>query len=435
MNTKSVLEARVYPNLTLLVIMAVTVIAFLPSLFNGFQMGWDDQWMVVNPITPKGLDIVVMKHYFTEGYHGQYSPLNQLMYSILYAIDGYNPMVYHAACLIFHLLNIVLVYRILGMIMSDCCCQLDYSRIYYIVILCSVFFAIHPLQVESVAWISASKNVLSTFFYLLASYIFIIYIKQGGLLYYLTTIVLFGLAYLVKEQVVTFSLWITLLYTWYGNNPRTLKFWKTLSPLYAISFVCGLFLLFPVFSYDSYIQGGTYQWWQRLVFAFYSFTTYFCKWIFPSNLSWMYHFPVPLGSPLPEWMLLYPILVCVITISFWKSICNRYISSALLFTLVHLLFVLHFIVLPRAAIIADRYMYLPILGFSFIFAYIITSPGVFNKCGKIIPILVVLQIVAYSVFTHLRTMDWKDSQTLKKELYRDNDSLLTTTIKQNEKNE
>ena len=80
-------------------------------------------------------------------------------------------------------------------------------------------------------------------------------------------------------------------------------------------------------------------------------------------------------------------------------------------------------------------MYLPILGFSFIFAYIITSPGVFNKCGKIIPILVVLQIVAYSVFTHLRTMDWKDSQTLKKELYRDNDSLLTTTIKQNEKNE
>ncbi len=205
--------------LPLLGICLLTVCAFLPTFWNGFQMEWDDQWMVMNPLTVSRLDWASLVAIFTIRSHGQWAPVNQLLYTLLFHVDEYNPLVFHAASLAMHLVNVGLLYAGLRML----------------------------------------------------------------------------LAYMSKEQTVVFPLLATLLCLWYGYRPAQKRFWITLVPLYVLALLLGLHEVFWVASYDLYVGGDTYAWWQRLFFCFYSVATYLFKWICPTGLSWMYLFPMGAG--------------------------------------------------------------------------------------------------------------------------------------------
>lgn len=398
---------------TLLCICLLTVLAYLPTFTNDFQMGWDDQWMVKNDFTSNGLDWEKIKESFLTGVSGQYDPINQLMYTFLYSIGGFNPMLFHTASLLLHLCNAGCVYVLIYTILKDCT-SLGSERNYRIVLICTLLFAIHPLQVESVAWISASKIVLSTLFYLLSGITLIRFFKTDRYRYYVCTALFFVLSYLCKEACVGFPLWATLICLWYGITPRKARFWKVLLPLYVISLFMGLHTVFVVTSYNQYLEGETYVWWQRVVFCFYAMVTYVFKWMMPLHLNWMYHYPVSIGESLPLWILPYPLLFCVLVYSLWGWIKNHYVASALLFSLVHLVFVLHLIVLPRGAVIADRYMYLPLLGLNAILAYVLTEPRLATKRKVVTFGLIALYLISTGM-TYQRVGDWKDSPTLKGE--------------------
>ncbi len=400
-------------------ILGITFISFWPTFFNDFQMQWDDQWQVTNSYTTNGLGMAELRTSFIKGISEQYDPLNQLMYSLLWHIDGYNPILFHAACLLLHLANVCCVYYILRTILKDCT-SLETGRIRWMVYITTIIFAIHPLQVESVAWISASKIVLSTLFYLLAGIMLIRFLKMGGTWNYIFSILFVLFSYFSKEAAVTFPLWATLLCLWYGHSPRKFDFWKILVPLYVIALFLGLHIIFVVTSYDQYVQGDTYMWWQRIVFSFYSLATYLFKWFVPINLSWMYQYPANMGEALPAWLLPYPLLVCILVYALWEWIRKPFFASAIVFLLIHLLFVLHILVLPRDAVIADRYMYLPMLGLNVILAYLLTSHIVGRNYKKIVTVLFVLLILLCTILSYQRTKEWKDSATLKNEEVIDN---------------
>ena len=394
-------------------ILILTVLIFLPTFNNDFQMEWDDQWMLHNPFTPEGLKWGIIKLYFAKGFTGQYSPINQLMYSLLYAIDGYNPFVYHTASLFIHLINIICVFALTNIILSDCLTKEKQLSIKFIIFVSTLIFAIHPLQVESVAWISASKILLSSTFYLLAGISFVSFIKKRHFFLYAITFVLFVLSYLTKEQTVTFPLFATLICYWYKIKPNKIKFWKYVCPLYGLAILCGLHFLYSVSSYEQFADTSVYVWWQRLIYCFYSIVSYFFKWLFPSNLDWMYEFPAPYGESMPVWLILYPILFCTFLLCFWDKVKNRLIVSSLLITFINLLLVLHLFILPRGAVIADRYMYLPIIGINIIFAYYM---GIIRKRHKRFSYSILFCIgLLFSFLTFYRTQDWKNSTTLKKE--------------------
>ncbi len=403
----------------LLGILVLTVITFWPTFSNGFQMEWDDQWQVLNSYTSGGLSLAELRISFTRGISGQYDPLNQLMYSLLWRIDGYNSMIFHAACLFLHLTNVYCIFALVRTIVEDCT-SLKSDRIQWIVVVTTIFFAIHPLQVESVAWISASKIVMSTLFYLLAGMSLIHFIKEGGFVRYTLVFVFMLFSYFSKETAVTFPLWATLLCLWYGLSPHENRFWRILIPIYLAALLLGCHAIFVVTSYHRYLGEGTFIWWQRIVYCFYSIVTYLFKWLFPLNLSWMYRYPTPLGESLPSWLLSYPLLFSILIYALWERIRHPYISSALMFSLIHLLFVLHLIVLPREAVVADRYMYLPLVGLNFIFAYVLTSPLILRSYRKGVFSAVLLLVVVSSCLAYSRTKDWVDSSTLKKEKVIDN---------------
>ena len=393
-------------------ITVLTVIAFWPTFTNGFQMGWDDQWMVVNSQTVGRLGKYLFLDIFTVPSHGQIAPINQIMYTLLYRGFGFNPLAYHIACLIIHLINIYLLYIGLRMILHDCT-KIPTQRAKWIVVITTILFAIHPLQVESVAWISASKIPLSTAFYFAGAIMLIKYLRKTNYRWYVGALLMQLLAYLSKEQTVVFPLFAALLFFWYGIRLKDKKFWFGLIPFGLLGLATIVHEVFYVANYNQYIQGETYVWWQRMIFCVYSVITYFFKWLVPINLNWMYLFPIGMKDSMPWWLILYPVLAVFLIYASWSWIKRPLVASLLAFFIIHLLLVIHITVLPRASVVADRYLYISIISLNFMLAYIVTGIVGLVKQKKMLITMLSLIIAFYVGTSHMRTMDWKDSKTLR----------------------
>ena len=393
-------------------ILIVTVIAFWPTFTNGFQMEWDDQWMVINSQTVGRLNSYLFLSIFTIPNHGQIAPINQILYTLVYKFFGFNPLPFHAVSLILHSINICLLYYGLCMVMRDCT-QISRQRSKQLIYISVILFAIHPIQVESVAWISASKIPLSTLFYFAGSIILMKYLRKNNYWWYACALLMQLFAYLSKEQSVVFPLFATLLFLWYGIRINSKKFWMELIPFYALGLASVVHEVFFVAHYDQYIQGETYAWWQRFVFCLYAIITYFFKWLVPINLNWMYLFPIEIDESMPWWLILYPVLAIFLIYSFWDWLKKPFVLSISVFYLIHLLLVIHITALPRASVVADRYLYVSIISLNFMFAYLITGIDGLMKHKRLLFAIYSLVLCFLIRTTYCRTLDWKDSQTLK----------------------
>lgn len=140
----------------LLFLTVLVFIIYFPILGNNFLDFWDDQWVVMNNYTERGINSENVWAILTDFYQGQYAPLNEYMYLILFNISGYDPFVFHLASMLIHTINVCLVFIVLRqiLILSN---RVNLEKINLISFATALLFAIHPFNVESVAWMSASK--------------------------------------------------------------------------------------------------------------------------------------------------------------------------------------------------------------------------------------------------------------------------------------
>ena len=136
-------------------VLIITFAAFSPCLKNGF-INWDDDVYVIDNPLIKDLSFQGIAKIFTTIHSGLYKPLVFLSFSIEYHFFKLDPHIYHLTNIVFHLINSLLVFWLI-LILSD-------KPI--IAFLVSFLFGIHPLHVESVAWIAERKDTLYAFFYL-----------------------------------------------------------------------------------------------------------------------------------------------------------------------------------------------------------------------------------------------------------------------------
>jgi hypothetical protein len=411
--------------LFILVLIAVTFSVYFPVLFNDFLYLWDDQWVVINHYTYNGMEMNNLWRIFTEYYHGQYAPFNQLYYSCLYTAFGLDPFWFHLASLLLHLACACLVYRIV--------CRLLFLRTgtednkyRLIAFLTALIFAIHPVNVESIAWVSASKVPVYAFFYLLACNAFISFTVKGRIKYWIYALLLFACSFFGKEQAVTFPV-CALVIVMILNNDRLngvkikrLNFLWTLLPF----FLLALFFGYVTMRSQAVTGAGilsnavTYPLWQRLVFGCYSLFEYLLKSVFPFKLSYIYPFPSAIGVSLPSWLLFYPCLLAITVICLWKFLRRPAIMYGLLFFAIHIAVTLHVIPLSRFAIVADRYAYLACTGTAFVISFVAVT--VWERAKGKIRILFRTVFLAYllflGVYARARTYVWHDTDSLKKEL-------------------
>ncbi len=179
--------------LILVLVIGIPALVFLPSLFLGFNPFWDLFYVYRNPFQ-KTISLPLVREAFISFVEGNYHPLTLISHSLDYTIWRENPFGHHLTSYLFHLLNVCLVFILIKNLAHKWSRRLGISAL-YIAGLTAIIFGIHPLRVESVAWITERKDVLFSFFYLLTIYLFIrarkerkSYLYWGALLVYLGSV-------------------------------------------------------------------------------------------------------------------------------------------------------------------------------------------------------------------------------------------------------
>lgn len=363
----------VYTHISILVTAVFCLYAWFLISNNGFI--WDDPWMVVNNPYVKSLELQNIKNIFTEKYTGQYSPMNTLLYCVLYRFFGLNSFVFHLTCILIHILNTLLVYVFIFRLMVVKGGLGSWTIAFY----CALLFGISPMQVESVAWISASKIVLYSFFTLLGFISYLSYIQKQEKKYLIYCLLLFLLAYGSKEQAVIFPL--SLLTIHYYISGRFLKsHFLRVIPFLVLALVLGLISMqIQEQAFVDKFETDYYPLWQRFFLACYSITQYLLKVLIPLKQSQVYLFPMQPGDPIPAFYYFYPLTVLVMFYIIYRWMMagkQREMVFGFLFFFVNLVLALHILPLGRVTVMADRYVYLSVIGIFFAVCLNVNKPWI-----------------------------------------------------------
>jgi len=380
-----------------LFIVLVTFLALSPVLKNGFTNWDDDVQFLDNPII-RGLDFNHLKAIWTSTVLNIYVPLTQMTFAVEHYFFGYNSFVSHLINLIFHLIATLLVFR-LGAKM-----KLGLGGAAF----ASLIFGIHPMHVESVAWLVERKDVLYAVFYLSALMNYIHYLEGKGKKYFLWTVLLGLASMLAKPMALSLPL-VLFLFDWFYGRKWTARI---------------LFEKIPHFIYVIPLAWITYSLHARnpignileaILIWLWTFKFYLVKFIWPIVLVPLYSLPKPVSLGNSE----YVFAVVFFAVMIWAIVRfrkNRWFIFAFLFYFLSIFFLLRFDDKGDAAVVADRFMYLPSLGFCFFLGMMIESFfGGLNYSKKLRWILIGVLIVIFSTLflkTYQQTKIWRNSLDL-----------------------
>ena len=337
----------------------IVIAVFISIVGHRFLYQWDDHWVVFNRYTSLGLNLRNLWNVLTEFYRGQYAPFNELSYILIHSVFGYSPMAFHAASLLWHAANTVLLFLFLNRLLKMIPNSPLAGQSQNIAWLCALLWAVHPVNVEPVAWVSASKILVYAFYYLAALLLYLYYIERPGMGKYIGLLALFVASFLGKEQAVVLPL-AFLLVDYLTKREEKIGYLLLEKAPFLI-----LALFFGIVTIISQGAGGNmpeYSLWQRLLFCGYTLYEYMVKTLLPMNLMYLYPFPTTPDGKMPLMMYVYPLMIlaaCYLVYLFRKE---RMLVFGVLFFVVHLLVAIHFISISRFAIVADRYNYLAMVG-------------------------------------------------------------------------
>ncbi|MDH4197222.1 MAG: hypothetical protein OEW05_07445, partial [Candidatus Aminicenantes bacterium] len=283
-------ESGRWNGLILALILVLTAAVFSNSLRNEFIDELDDDIYIVNNTAVKDLSAAGLKTILTTFVAGNYHPLTMLSYAVEYRLFGLDPHAYHRTNRLLHGLNTALVFALVWSLW----------RRRAAAVLAALLFAVHPLRVESVSWISERKDVLYAFFFLAALLAYVSYMKdrtkRGRLA---GAFVLFLLSLLSKPMAVTFPV-VLLLIDVYLQRKLDRRAWLEKVPFFILAVVFGALTL-TTQDPGSTLQemAGRYGFFERLFFPFYALAFYLAKLFVPTGLSAYHYYPELVGGRLP----------------------------------------------------------------------------------------------------------------------------------------
>jgi tetratricopeptide (TPR) repeat protein len=379
----------------LLSILFITAMVYLPAM-NG-QFVWDDVHYVQNNPQLRTFDL---QYIFSSYVMGNYHPFTMLFFSIEYQLFGGNTAGYHLVNLLLHLSNVILVfYTIRSLSKKDT-----------IALIAALFFGIHPLHTESVAWISEQKDLLYTFFFLASYLTYLKYSDTKDKRFFYLSILFFAFSLLSKAMAA--SLPVLLLLTDYFKYKKleTRKLVEKI-PYFLLAVIFGIVAVFAQKSSAAIQDIGSFPIAQRLMFASYGFVTYLWKLIIPVHLSAFYPYPIRNGEQLPSYFYIFPIvLIALITYAFYSIRTSKYLFFGIGFFAITIFLVLQ--LLPVGdAVMADRYSYIPSIGIFFLAG--ICFDWLWRQNKKILAAAVFGSFfLFFSVTTFSRNKIWKNSTVL-----------------------
>lgn len=410
-NTSPPLSVNGFFLLSFFVLITITAAIYFRSLNNRFT-NWDDDHYIIENADIKTFHGDSLSYTFKKIFHtyeqGNYHPLTMLSYCLDYERSQLNPKSYHVTNLMLHLLNVLLVFCFIWLL----------TKQKWVAFITALLFSVHPMHVESVAWVSERKDVLYSFFYLsaLCTYIFYLQKEKNKALFYALTFLLFIFAVLSKAMAVSLPIAFFAI-DYFLDRKITLKNSLEKAPFLVISFIFGVVAILAQRSGNAMDDIAQYNFFDRILFSSYGIMTYLWKLIAPMNLSCFYRYPVKENGFYPAVFYIAPLII--LALAFLISRAKNFRKDLIFgfgFFIITIAMVLQ--ILPvGAAIIADRYTYLPYIGVFFIIARWINSliendseKTKTLKTGSIAVLILFTMLFAYSSFQ--RTKVWHDSISL-----------------------
>ncbi len=394
------------PLYLMLLIGVATLVVYFRATGYGFIYNWDDAGYILKNDYIKTLNMSSVAEIFSSFYMHNYHPLTSLTYAIEYSFVGESAWLYHLNNILLHLANTWLVFVLFTKVFKNR--QLP-------AIFIAALFALHPMHVESVAWISERKDVLYTLFFLLALIRYMKYLETGKMSEFIYTSIFFLLSCLSKSAAVTLPV---LLFAFDYLQKR--KFSKILVlekiPLFAISLIFGIL---AIRSQDTAIQDLTpmLSLFERILIVCWGTLLYIVKTILPFHLSAFYPYPLKIDDVLPWYYYLAPLFVIALGIVIWYSKkWGREVIFGFAFFFITISLVLQLMPVG-GAIIAERYTYVPYLGLFFIMvlplrALYENKQGRDYKNSLLYTRLLTILVVVFSILSFNRVAYWKDGDIL-----------------------
>ncbi len=388
--------------LLLAVVVIVTILIYFPSLHHQFT-NWDDNdYITENPYI-KALTAVNVDYIFTKPIALNYHPLTMLTLALNYRFSGTEPFSYFLVNIILHLLNTILTFYFAFLL-------LDRNKI--LALFTAAIFAVHPMHVESVAWISERKDVLYAFFFLSAMISWIIYIGKRHWKWFLLSFALFALAGLSKPSSVVLPLILFLLDYFYQRKVTLLLFVEKI-PFFAVAIGIGLATIYAQL-HTSIVAFRNYNLVQQFLFASYGFFIYIFKLIIPVGLSALH--PVPVFNNSLDLPLIYfvtPFLnIVMIGILLYSLKHTRVLFFCLVFYFLNIVLTLQFMQVG-SAVVAERYTYISYIGLLVGLAWLLNQAALRYKVA--LPYIYLLMVLFFGTMTVLasqRVAVWENSGTL-----------------------
>jgi tetratricopeptide (TPR) repeat protein len=402
----------------------LTVAALGGACGNDFVNYDDDVYVTQNWSVLGGLDFDTVAWAFTATVSNHWHPLTWLSLQFDVGLFGPVPWGFHLTNLLLHTANVLLLFVVLRQMTGAVWRSAAVAAL----------FAVHPLHVESVAWVTERKDVLSAFFWLLTTLAYVRYVRQPGWRRYRWVLAFFVLGLLSKSMVLTLPCVLLLLDYWplgrigwqaasgppspgvvtpglLPHSPSTLRWlvWEKL-PLFALSLAAGVMSLYARQKGGGLKSGEYLGLGERLGYAVNAYATYLGKCLWPADLAAFY--PLAPGG-LPAWQVAAAagLLVALTALVLVAARRRPYLAVGWLWYLVTLLPVSGVVQLGSYAL-ADRYAYIPSVGL-----FVLAVWGVADLASRparvwVLAPVVGLVLLAFVLLCREQVATWRDSVTL-----------------------
>ena len=398
-----------------LLLAIATVAIYSPVHTHPFFDLDDPKYVTQNPHIQDGLTPSTVAWAFTHGYAGNWHPLTWVSHAFDIQVFGMDPEGHHDENVLLHALDAVLLFWVLKR-------ATGYAGRSFMV---AALFAIHPLNVESVAWIAERKTMLSTLFCLLALGAYRWYVSKPGIGRYIVVAGLFVLGLMCKPQIIMLPLVLLLWDYWplqrmFGDDRQwsagTVEaipakgFWWLVREKMPLFFICLVDAAVTLVAQHVAGAAQPYSLWIRTENAIVSYARYVQKALWPSNLALYYPHP---GRTLHWWQVggAFLLLLIITTLSV-RARRHRYLIVGWLWFLIMLVPMIGLVQVDAQGM-ADRYAYVSFVGLFLMICWGVADWAAGRRMPKaLLPAASVAALLALSVVTYRQIGYWSSDVSL-----------------------
>lgn len=397
------------PTMVLMVLLLlIQILAVFLQVKDFPFINFDDQdYVFRNSHVLGGLTREGLAWAFKSVEFGNWHPLTWLSHMVDISLFGVNPGAHHLVNVAIHALNTSLLLLILSRLTGEVWPSFMVASL----------FAIHPLHVESVAWIAERKDVLSTFFWLLTIRAYIAYAKRETAGSYLWVALFLGLALLAKPMAVTLPFILLLLDNWPLGRTRTRSVFSLVLekvPLFAFSAVSCIVTLMAQAKAFAIASPIYFPVGMRIENTLVAYAAYIGKTVWPVSLAVFYPHPGSINAVIPVWEigLAVSLLGTISGLVVWQLRCRPYFATGWFWYLGTLLPVIGLIQVGGQAM-ADRYTYVPLIGIFIMIAWGTWRFTEKRKLGRVVLGIASGVTIATLIFVaRVQADSWKSSVSL-----------------------